>query len=152
MKTLKLKNEEQDKEFVFVFSKLRNKDSAKFLIFLGKMAGGSMGRAIAGMNAKGSKELTTEDISESFNTFFDKIDEEGVIEKVNLLLSCVTHEGNSLDIDYFAFDGRLDLVFRVAKESFNHNFMFFFRGVINRSERLKKTVELVSKSLKESKS
>ena len=140
-----------DKEFLFVFSKMKNKHATKFIVFLGKLAIAPIGQAFAGINTPGAINPKDIDVGEAFNTLARNIDEDAVVDKINGLLSCVTHEGNSVDIDYFAFDGRLDLALDVAKESFVYNFKFFFKRNLAKSERLTKTVQAMKKSAGESK-
>ena len=138
---------------------LRVEDSLKFLIYLGKIIGGAAGTAIASV-AMGDSSKLDELSSNSFNfeklgsnlsILLSRIEEEETIEKINLLLKSVSHGGNILHVNYLLFDnGRLDLLFKIIKEAFTHNYRNFFYANNGILDRLKKTSELITKSLRPS--
>ena len=113
-----------------------------------------MGKAISSF-ALGSKdgldEMTKGDfdfskLGELIPVVMDRIDEAETIEKINLILESVTHEGNVLNIDYLIFDGRLDLLFKVLKKALIHNYKFFFTEEI--LEKLALSKKIIQESQK----
>lgn len=135
MKIVKFKYGEGDSKTADLnFDLLKCENSLRVILYLGKIAGGAFGKAISEFSLGDTDKLdelknSKVDISklgDLIPVVMDRIHEKETIEKINLLLSTVTHDGNVLDIDYLLFDGRLDLLFKVLKIAFMHNYGFFF--------------------------
>ena len=112
------------KQATLVFNMMGAEDSLKFIIYIGKLLGGVAGKAITslmmgekGLDDIGKNDINLEEVGNFIPLILDRMDEKETIEKINLLFSSVTHEGNVLRLDYLIFDGRPDLIFKVLKES-----------------------------------
>lgn len=140
-----------------VFQMLRVEDSLKFLLYIGKLFGGALGATISsiaiGDTSKidnlSTKDFNIETLGNNLAVLMARIDEKETIEKINLLLKSVSHEGNVINIDYFIFDnGRLDLLFRFIKEAFIVNYRNFFYANKGLLEKIRKSVGIIAKSAK----
>ena len=91
-----------------------------------------------------------EAMGNNLGILISRIDEKETIDKINLLLKSVSHEGNTLHVNYLLFDnGRIDLLFLFIKEAFIVNYRDFFfanKGII---ENLSRTMNLITKSSKQ---
>lgn len=159
MKTIVIDFGDPPRPTNIVFKMLKVEDSLKFLLYLGKLAGGAVGSAMGAMatgdnsqmNELG-KKMNMESMGNNLGLLISRIDEQETIDKINLLLKSVSHEGNILHVNYMLFDnGRIDLLFKFVKEAFLVNYQNFFyenRGVL---EKLNKTMNLITKSSTQSK-
>ena len=159
MKTIVIDFGDPPRPTNIVFKMLKVEDSLKFLLYLGKLAGGAVGSAMGAMatgdnsqmNELG-KKMNMESMGNNLGLLISRIDEQETIDKINLLLKSVSHEGNILHVNYMLFDnGRIDLLFKFVKEAFLMNYQNFFyenRGVL---EKLNKTMNLITKSSTQSK-
>ena len=140
MKTIVIDFGDPPRPTNIVFKMLKVEDSLKFLLYLGKLAGGAVGSAMGAMatgdnsqmNELG-KKMNMESMGNNLGLLISRIDEQETIDKINLLLKSVSHEGNILHVNYMLFDnGRIDLLFKFVKEAFLVNYQNFFyenRGV-----------------------
>ena len=133
IKTYKVGKKESKKEFKVEFSMLKPSKSLIFLMYMGKMIGGSAGKVIGAFKGDSldslmdmkEENLNLESMGNAIVSVIDRIDEKEVLEKINLLFESVTINGEVLDIDHMMFDGRPDLIFKVAKEAMEANFKDF---------------------------
>lgn len=158
-KSIKIKfgtTEKKDAELHFVM--LKPSDSLKVLLFIGKILGGAVGNAIsafslgdrdaldklAGENANLSK------LGDAIPLMLSRIEEKETLDKLNILLSSVTHSGNTLNVDYFIFDGRPDLLLTVAKDAIVENYRFFLSENSQLLEKLTQSKGAILASLRRS--
>ena len=143
--------QDNKKTATLVFNMMGAEDSLKFIMYIGKLLGGAAGKAISGLmtGEKGIEELgksgvDTEKLGDLIPLIVDRIEEKETIEKINLLFSSVTHEGNVLRLDYLIFDGRPDLVFKIIKEAVLYNYSFFLNAAL--WEKLAATGKIIRES------
>lgn len=158
-KTIKIQYGTTDKkDATLVFNMLRPSDSLKVLLFVGKLLGGAAGGAISAfslgdaeaLNKLGEGKFDASKLGDAIPLILNRIDEKETLEKVNILLSSVNHEGTTLDLDYLIFDGRPDLFFRVLKEALVENYRFFLQENTGIFERLAKSKDAILASVKQS--
>jgi len=78
---------------------------------MGKIVGGSAGKVLGSFEGNAKKlagisedDLNLEKIGNALLSVFDRIDEKEVIEKLNVLLSSVSMNGETLDVDHAVFE------------------------------------------------
>ncbi len=129
-----------NQEFELQFKMLKSSQSLKFLMYLGKIIGGSVGKVIGSIGGESKIEelenikpddFNLEKIGDAIFGLMDRVDEDEVLEKLNLLLSSVRHNGTILNVDHMMFDGAPDLIFSVAKEAMGVNYKRFLDGNSN---------------------
>ena len=134
------------KDAELVFAMLKPSDSLKVLLFLGKVIGGAVGTAISAFTQGDSGAFDNLDpgkLGDAIPVILDRIDEGETLQKVNIILSSVSHQGTALEMDYFIFDGRPDLFFKILKEAITVNYQFFFQeseGLFQKLEASKKAI------------
>lgn len=124
-----------EKPFDIEVYQLKTSEQLSFLMFMSKVIGGSAGKFIGAMDGKkvtemaSTSELNIDKIGDAVAGLFDRLDEKGFMEKLNLLLSSARHNGESLDVDHFAFEGNLPELFKVAKIAIEVNFKSFLPAI-----------------------
>lgn len=126
------------KDIVFKFKKLKPSKSLKFLMFMGKLIGGSAGKVIGSFDGQVNKVEDLLDIKEDDLNFeklgnallgvFDRIDDDNVIEKLDLLLGSVTMNGEPLNVDHAVFEADLGLLPKIAIKALGVNYKRFLGG------------------------
>jgi hypothetical protein len=127
------KYKNNDMEFNVTFNMLKPSKSLKFLLFMGKLIGGSAGQAISALDGtslaevaeKKGDNLNIEKLGESLFKIMDRIDEDQVVEKINLLFSSCEVNGQQLEVDHLIFHGDPTLIFKLAKEALVVNYKRF---------------------------
>lgn len=124
-----------DKSFDLVLTQLPPSKSLKFMIFMGKFLGGSAGKVIGAFDGSANSikdlsnlkesDLSLEKVGLAISGLMERIDEDEVIEKINLLFESVHINGDSLHIDHFMFDGDPTLIFKVATKAIGVNYKRF---------------------------
>lgn len=110
---------------------LKTSESLIFLMFLGKIIGGSAGKFIGAMDGKSLADLVAKSdmnmdkIGDAITGLFDRLDDKNFIEKLNLLLSSVKADGQPMEVDHAFFDGNLPQLFRVLKVALEVNYKGF---------------------------
>lgn len=148
VKTFKY-GEESNQDAKLVFEKLSPSKSLSFLIYMGKIIGGTIGKSLTAFD--GSKKLSEiqgqdidiSKIGDALFHSFERLDDKEFIEKLNLLFESVNHEGNQVHVDYLIFDGRPDLIFLVAKEALEVNYSRFLRGISGSMDKIKESIRIV---------
>jgi len=120
-----------EKDIVLTFSQMKPSESLCFIMYLGKIIGGSAGKFIAAMD--GAKladlvdkgEFNMDKIGDAVATLFDRFEEKETIAKLNLLLSSVKTNGQPLYIDHPMFVGNLKDLFKVIKTAIGVNYKDF---------------------------
>lgn len=113
------------------FHQLKPSESLVFLLYLGKIVGGSAGKFIGAMDGASLAELANktefnmDKIGDAIATLFDRFDEKETIAKLNLLLSSAKMNGVSIHIDGPLFDGNLKPLFRAVKIALEVNYSDF---------------------------
>lgn len=157
LKTINITFGEPPRHETIKFTMLRVEDSLKFLLYLGKIFGGAMGSAISSVATGDAskieklspKDFNLDSLGNNLSLLLGRIDEKETIEKINLLLSSVSHEGEVIDINSFIFDeGRLHLLFRFIKEAFMVNYKNFFYANKGLLEKIKKSATIIQQSTK----
>jgi len=141
-KTITYKNGE--KEYSCLFAQLSPSKSLKFMMFLTKVVGGSTAKVIGSLNGGSIQDLANinddqidlEKIGDAIFGLFDRVDEDEVIEKLNLLFSSVSIEGEQLDVDHLIFQGQPTLIFKLAKEAMAVNYSSFLEGISSAIKKL----------------
>ena len=133
------------------FEMMGAENSLKFIMYVGKLLGGAIGKAVTafmlgekGIEDIGKSEINMEKVGEFIPIILDRLDEKETIEKINLLFSSVTHEGNVLRLDYLIFDGRPDVIFKIIKEAVTYNYSFFLNAEL--WEKLAATGKIIRES------
>jgi len=146
------KNEET--EFHLQFTQLVPSKSLKFMMYVGKILGGSAGKLIGSLGTDSIKNLSEmkekdfnlEKIGDSLFGIFDRLDDDAFIEKLNLLFGSVTNEGQVLNVDHLLFQGQPMLIFKVARKALEVNYGNFLdenSGVIGK---LLKSIKMIASS------
>ena len=128
------------KEAQLFLKMLKPSEALSVLFFVAKILGGAAGNAISAfslgdMDALGrifEKDFNISKLGDAIPIVLNRIEEKETMEKINTLLSSVTHEKNVLHIDYFIFDGRTDLLLSVTKAAFEENYRFFLEELISK--------------------
>lgn len=118
------------KDFNLLITQLKPSDSLKILVYLGKVLGGTAGKALGAIDTKKLADVKEEDISleklgDALTALLDRIDEDAICIKLNELFKSVSLNGSTLDLDNPCFQGRPDLIFVVAKKAMEVNFKSF---------------------------
>lgn len=120
-----------DQKVDVYFHQLKPSDSLIFLMFMAKIVGGSAGKFVGAMDGKSltdlvdKTDLDMDKLGGAISGLFDRMDEKGTVDKINLLLKSVKHKGESLDIDGPFFDGNLPQLFKVVKIALGVNYKSF---------------------------
>lgn len=130
----------EKKEAQLFLKMLKPSEALSVLFFVAKILGGAAGNAISAfslgdMDALGrifEKDFNISKLGDAIPIVLNRIEEKETMEKINTLLSSVTHEKNVLHIDYFIFDGRTDLLLSVTKAAFEENYRFFLEELISK--------------------
>ena len=132
----------------FVITKLGVEDSLKVLIWLTKSVGGTLAKSLGELKqfskAKDSDELDLSKLSGVLDGALDKLDEKETLEKIGILLSCVSHETQCLHFSSPVLQGEPLLALKLAKESMGVNFKSFLGGISGVAAKVKQTVEIIS--------
>jgi hypothetical protein len=146
----KVKGDEpkNDKEFKLEFSQLRPSKSLIFMKWFGKIAGGSLGSAF-GFFKEESNDYDFNQIGKIIFDSLDRVDDDEAIEKINLLLSSVEHEGTPIDIDYHMFEMDLTLLPKVIKVALEVNYKRFLQGKNGIIEKIKGTIKVLKDTQKD---
>lgn len=151
-KTVTYKNDEVD--YACLFTQLSPSKSLIFMMYLGKMLGGSAGKVIGAFNGSSLQEISglkeeninLEKIGDAIFGLFARLDEEEVINKLNLLFSSVSLNGETLDVDHLMFQGEPGLIFKVAKKALEVNYKSFLDGNSGLIGKITKTLKIVKGS------
>lgn len=139
------------------FNQLKTSDSLIFLMYLGKVIGGSAGKFIGAMDGKSLTDLVDktdvnpDKIGDAISGLFERIGEKETIEKMNLLLSSVKSEGESLYVDSPFFDGNLPQLFKTLKIALEVNYKGFLpasSGMLKRFQNLREMMKDSSNTTK----
>jgi len=138
-------------EFTLLFEQLRPSKSLKMLRWLGKILSGTAGGAVKSLNGSSIEELSklTEDdikldkVCNIIFDLFDKVEEDELIEKLNLLFSSVEVNSEQLEVDHMMFQGETTLIFSVAKEALGVNFSGFFGETSSVFKKLKASIKII---------
>ena len=132
----------------FVIVKLGVEDSLKVLIWLTKSVGGSITKSLGQLQSlaslKDGEEVDLSKFSDILEKLFEKIDEKETLEKIEILLSCVSYETQNLNYNSPILVGEPLLALKLAKESMGVNFKSFLGGISGVGAKLKKTVAIIS--------
>lgn len=138
------------KEFVIV--KLGVEDSLKVLIWLTKSVGGSLAKGLGEFQSLASKDdgedIDLSKFSDTLDKLFEKVDEKETLEKIKILLSCVSYETQNLHFDSPVLVGEPLLALKLSKESMGVNFKSFLGGISGVGEKLKATAAIMSEAAK----
>lgn len=113
------------------FHQLKPSESLVFLLYLGKIVGGSAGKFIGALDGASLTELVNktefnmDKIGDAVATLFDRFEEKETIAKLNLLLSSAKMNGTNLYVDSPLFDGNLRPLFRAVKIALEVNYKDF---------------------------
>ena len=137
--------EGKQKEVTLDFSMMRTAESLTFILYVAKIVGGQIGDVLSSGNLNSLQQLKEKDFNYDsmvgeFFKIFSRVEEKEFIQKMDVLLSTVTHEGNVLSIDYHIFDGNVDLPFKVAAKVMEVNYRRFLRGISDKFLKLKDQV------------
>ena len=151
-KTITYKNGE--KEFHLLFTQLAPSKSLIFMMYIGKMLGGSAGKIVGSFKGSSFKEMAgmkeddinLEQIGDAIFGLFERLDDDEVIKKLNLLFSSVSLDGQNLDIDHLMFQGEPLLIFKVAKEAIGVNYASFLDGNNGILSKLVSSVKMLKRS------
>jgi len=151
-KTVTYKNDDVD--YNCLFTQLSPSKSLIFMMYIGKLLGGSAGKVVGSFNGNSLSEISglkeenidLEKIGDAIFGLFERIDEDEVIKKINLLFSSVSLNGETLDIDHLMFQGEPGLIFKVAKKSLEVNYKSFLDGSSGLIGKLTKSLKIVKGS------
>lgn len=146
-----------DEEFQLEFTMLKPSQSLKFLIFMSKILGSGAGKvagSFEGMKTEDllktdGDDLNLEKIGDALFGIFDRLDEDEVVNKLNILLGSVRHGENVVNVDYFMFDGRPDLLLKVAGTALGVNYKDFLREISGAFSKIPETLRIL-KNMKKS--
>jgi len=133
----------------FMITKLGVEDSLKVLIWLTKSVGGSLTQglgefqSLAKLDDGSADNIDLSKFSEVLETLFQKIDEKETLDKIKILLSCVSHKTINLTFDSPILVGEPLLALKLAKESMGVNFKSFLGGLSGVAEKVKETVKII---------
>jgi len=154
VKVYKVKQGDIEKEFMLEFTMLSPSKSLKFLMFMGKVVGGSFGRAFGALEGDfksmddlskiKDSDLNYSKLGEALFGIFERVDENEAIEKLNVLFGSVRHEGNVINCDYFMFDGRPDLLLKVAGKALGVNYKSFLQENSGVLSKISRTMEILN--------
>ncbi len=143
--------ESNDQKYDLVFTMLSPKKSLKFLMFMGKFVGGGAGKAMGAVAGKfdnisaiKESDIDISKLGEVLFDLMDKVDEDEVEQKLDLLFSSVKLNGQSLDGDHHIFDGNPALIFKVAGKALAVNYKSFLFGNSGILKKLLKTIQVVT--------
>lgn len=133
-KTVTYKNEKD--EFTLLFTQLAPSKSLVIMMYLGKILGGSAGNIIGSLGKNSLTDLAGlkdgdldfEKVGDAIYGLFDRLEDQAFIDKLNLLFSSVSIEGQSLDVDHHMFQGEPMLIFKVAYKALGVNYQSFLDG------------------------
>lgn len=117
------------------FHQLKPSESLIFLMYLGKIVGGSAGKFVGAMDGASLTDLANktdfnmDKIGDAIGVLFDRFEEKETITKLNLLLGSAKMNGQPLYIDSPLFDGDLKPLFRAVKVALEVNYSDFLGGV-----------------------
>lgn len=141
------------KDIVFKFKKLKPSKSLKFLMFMGKLIGGSAGKVIGSFDGQVNKmedlldikeeNLNFEKLGEALLGAFDRIDEDDVVVKLDLLLGSVTMNGEPLCVDHAVFEADLALLPKIAMKALAVNYKRFLGGSSELFSKIAQTIQIV---------
>lgn len=136
----------------FTITKLNVEDALKVLIWLTKSTGGSLAKGLGELESfKDLKDGDNVDFSKFsgvLESLFDRIDEKETIEKIEILLSCVSYETQNLHFNHPVLIGEPLLALKLAKESLGVNFKSFLDGISGLAGKLKKSVAIIQEGAK----
>jgi hypothetical protein len=144
-----------DREFKLQFSMLTPSKSLKFLIYMAKVLGAPASKAVGAFQGKADMDnlmnLKDEDVNFSqvgnaIVSLFDRLDENEVIEKLNLLYESVTLSGESIHVDHPMFDGRPDLNLKVAYKAMEVNYRHFLGENSGLFTKISQSLQIIQKS------
>jgi hypothetical protein len=149
-------------EFPCVFTKLKPSKSLIVMMYMGKMLGGTAGKAInslQGSSLGSLSEMSDEDVNfekigDIVSSFFDKLEDEEFLKKLAILFESVQVNGESLYIDHPMFEEDPTLIFKVAVKAIGVNYKSFLgksSGVIEKLKGLVKTAPVSNDSQTEPK-
>lgn len=141
------------KELVFNFKKLKPSKSIKFLMFMGKLIGGSAGKVIGSFDGQVNKMEDLLDIKEDDLNFeklgnallgvFDRLDDEEVIAKLDILLGSVSMNGETLNVDHAVFEADLSLLPKIASKALGVNYKRFLGGSSELFSKIAQTIQVM---------
>jgi hypothetical protein len=141
------------KDIVFKFKKLKPSKSLKFLMFMGKLIGGSAGKVIGSFDGQVNKvedllnikedDLNFEKLGNALLGVFDRIEDDDVIAKLDLLLGSVTMNGEPLNIDHAVFEADLALLPKIAMKALAVNYKRFLGGSSELFSKIAQTIKIV---------
>jgi len=131
----------------FVITKLGVESSLKVLIWLTKSTGGSLAKGLGEFesfkNLGDGEDVDFSKFSGVIESLFDRIEEKETLEKIGILLSCVSYETQNLHYQHPVLMGEPLLALKLAKESLGVNFKSFLGGISGVAAKLKKSVEIM---------
>lgn len=151
-KTITYKSGEKD--FHLLFTQLAPSKSLIFMMYLGKLLGGSAGKIVGSFQGSSIKDIAgmkdedinLEKIGDAIFGLFERMDDDEVIKKLNLLFSSVSLDGQNLDVDHLMFQGEPLLIFKVAKEAIGVNYASFLDGNNGILSKLVNSVKMLKRS------
>jgi len=141
------------KSMTFNFKKLKPSKSLKFLMFMGKLIGGSAGKVIGSFDGQVNKmedllnikedDMNFEKLGNALLGVFDRIDDDDVVLKLDLLLGSVTMGGEPLHVDHAVFEADLGLLPKIAMKALAVNYKRFLGGSSELFSKIAQTIKIV---------
>lgn len=141
------------KEIQFKFKKLKPSKSLIFLMYMGKLIGGSAGKVLGSFDGQVNKmedllnikedDLNFEKLGNALLGVFDRIDEDDVIVKLDLLFGSVSMNGEPLHVDHSVFEADLKLLPQIAMKALAVNYKSFLGGSSGTLSKIMETIKLV---------
>lgn len=144
-------------EWNCVFTKLKPSRSLIVMMYLGKLLGGTAGKAINSMQGSSLESLSNisdedinfEKVGDLVTGFFEKLDDEEFIKKLNVLFESVECNGEVLYVDHPLFEEDPMLIFKVAAKAIGVNYKSFLgksSGVIEKIKSAMKKQQVSTES------
>lgn len=141
------------KSITFNFKKLKPSKSIKFLMYMGKMIGGSAGKVLGSFDGQVNKmedllnikedDLNFEKLGNALLGVFDRIDDEEAIAKLDILLSSVSMNNETLNVDHAVFEADLTLLPKIASKALGVNYKRFLGGSSELFSKIAQTIQIV---------
>ena len=131
----------------FIITKLGVEDALKVLIWLTRSIGGTLTKSLGELSSfkdlKGEDDVDLSKLSGVLDGCFERIDEKETIGKIEILLSAVSYETQSLHFSHPVLHGEPLLALKLAKESMGVNFKSFLGGISDVVGKIKQSVEII---------
>ena len=128
----------------FLITMLDPESALKVLIWLVKSVGGSLSKSLGAFDSI-EKVLDGDfgmgNLGDALSNLFEKMDEKETIEKIEILLNCVSNDGSDLNLQSPMFYGETFLILKVVKESMEVNFKSFLDEISGVLGRVKEKIQ-----------